>query len=372
MKVLIAGDFCPRNRVANLLDKGNFNTVLGDYKNNLPIANYYIVNFECPVVEGKAEPILKLGPNLRCSEKGMEAVKWAGFTCVTLANNHFKDYGEDGIKSTLEMCRKYELDVVGGGANLYEAAQTFYKNIDGVTLAIINCCEHEFSIATDNSAGSNPLNPIQQFYAIKEAKEKSDYVLVIVHGGHEYYQLPSIRMQETYRFFIDAGADAVVNHHQHCYSGYEFYNGKPIVYGLGNFCFDEGEGKGSWNEGCLAIIDFLKEPILELIPYIQCDKAPMVKMVPPHGFKESMKKLNDTRASKELLKNEMNEYYKKVSKSTRNVLNPVVNRYLRDLQYFHLFPDIISDNWLNVVHNHVMCEAHRDKLIYFLNHRHEF
>ena len=96
-----------------------------------------------------------------------------------------------------------------------------YKRKDGETLAIINCCEHEFSIADDDSAGANPLNPIQQYYKIKEARLNADYVLVIVHGGHEMYQLPSLRMVDTYRFFIDAGADAVVNHHQHCFSGYE-------------------------------------------------------------------------------------------------------------------------------------------------------
>ena len=34
------------------------------------------------------------------------------------------------------------------------------------------------------------------------------------------------------------GADAVVNHHQHCYSGYEVYKDKPVFYGLGNLLFD--------------------------------------------------------------------------------------------------------------------------------------
>ena len=51
-----------------------------------------------------------------------------------------------------------------------------YKEIDGQMLAIINCCEHEFSIATEITAGSNPLNAIQQYYSIKEARQKSDYV----------------------------------------------------------------------------------------------------------------------------------------------------------------------------------------------------
>ena len=54
-----------------------------------------------------------------------------------------------------------------------EASKILYKEIAGMTLAIINCCEHEFSIATEKTAGSNPLNPIKQYYAIKEAKEKA-------------------------------------------------------------------------------------------------------------------------------------------------------------------------------------------------------
>ncbi|MBQ9230187.1 MAG: CapA family protein [Prevotella sp.] len=59
-------------------------------------ADYSIVNFECPVADNRCQPIAKYGPNLRCSKRGVEAVKWAGFDCVTLANNHFLDYGEGG------------------------------------------------------------------------------------------------------------------------------------------------------------------------------------------------------------------------------------------------------------------------------------
>ena len=49
-----------------------------------------------------------------------------------------------------------------------------YKTINNQVFAFINCCEHEFSIASDISGGSNPLNPIVQYYAIQEAKEKAD------------------------------------------------------------------------------------------------------------------------------------------------------------------------------------------------------
>lgn len=49
------------------------------------------------------------------------------------------------------------------------------------------------------------MNPIAQYYDMQDASRKADYVIVIFHGGMEHYQFPSPRMQETYRFFIDAG-----------------------------------------------------------------------------------------------------------------------------------------------------------------------
>lgn len=47
--------------------------------------------------------------------------------------------------------------------NIQEAATTLYKQIGNEVLAVINCCEHEFSIANEKKAGSNPINPIAQY-----------------------------------------------------------------------------------------------------------------------------------------------------------------------------------------------------------------
>ena len=112
MKILIAGDFCPQYRVAEKFEHGDYESVLGDVKDIISHADYSIVNFECPVTKGSEKPIEKCGPNLQCSEKGMEAVKWAGFDCVTLANNHFLDYGKEGVEHTMEACEKYGIDTV--------------------------------------------------------------------------------------------------------------------------------------------------------------------------------------------------------------------------------------------------------------------
>lgn len=368
MKILVAGDFCPQHRVAELFEKGSFSHVLGDVKETIESADYSIVNFECPITKGGEKPIEKIGPNLQCGESGMQAVKWAGFDCVTLANNHFLDYGEEGVKNTLETCKKYDIDTVGGGVNLQEASRILYKEINGQTLAIINCCEHEFSIATEDTAGSNPLNPIQQYYAIKEAKSNADYVLVIVHGGHEMWQLPSPRMQETYRFFVDAGADAVVNHHQHCYSGYEIYKKKPIFYGIGNFCFDEkGCERGSWNEGYIVSLDFGKGVNFRIQPFNQCSNKARVQLLPESAFATRINSINNTITNLEQLTIETNRYYQNTSKLYSNIFEPIFNRFYLGAKRRGWLPSFISIKRRVIALDYISCESHCDKLLFYLN-----
>lgn len=370
MKVLVAGDYCPIERVDELINKGDFASVFSPVKKVVAHSDYSIVNLECPVLTRDARPIVKQGPNLKCSRKGVDALKWVGFKCVTLANNHFLDYGQRGVQDTLETLDSLGVDHVGGGMNLRDSSMILYKQIDGKTLAIINCCEHEFSIATASSAGSNPLNPVLQYKAIKEARDKADHVLVIVHGGHEHFQLPSPRMVDTYRFFVEAGADAVVNHHQHCFSGYEVWEGKPIFYGLGNFCFDNAYYReGNWTEGYCVIIDFSKSrPTFSIQPYIQCGKEPKIVMQPAQSLDEKLEKLNNTIADHDALKYAIEDYYESTSAVYGNIFEPLYNRLYLAAKHRGWLPSLISKKRILAAFNFVMCEAHRDKLIWWMNH----
>ena len=365
MKVLIAGDFCPRGEVAEAFEGGGFEKVLGEVKPFFSLSDYSLVNFECPVTDGSENPIVKQGVNLYCSKKGIDAVKWLGCNCVTLANNHFYDYGDAGVKNTLRICKEASIDTVGGGENITDASKVMYKQINGQVLAVINCCEREFSIATDTSGGANPLNPIRQYYAIREARLKADYVLVIVHGGHEHFQLPSPRMVETYRFFVDAGADAVVNHHQHCYSGYEFYNGKPILYGLGNFCFAANNRvQSSWYEGFFVIIDFSRGDIsFELHPYKQCDGNPEIRMLQQNVFDETLEALNAIITDQEALRKAVKEYYLTRSDSISGIFEPIRNRYYLGAKRRGWLPSLISRKRKLEATDYISCEAHRDILL---------
>jgi len=368
MKLLIAGDYCPQNRVIKLLEDRMYNTLFSDIKNIINGVDYSIVNIECPVYDGNVGAITKCGPNLKCSCEAMEAIKWAGFNCVTLANNHFYDYGENGIISTLDACSKIGLDYVGGGHNIKEASSVLYKNFFDKRIAIINCCEHEFSIASYEKGGANPINPVQQYYDIKNARENSDYVVLIVHGGYEHYQLPSPRMQELYRFYIDVGADVVINHHQHCYSGFEYYKNRPIVYGLGNFCFDSSYRNSKWNYGYLCIVDIDKDFELELVPYKQCTEEPGVEILSDtKTFDTEIAKLNSIIEDQDMLEKEFYNYMEVSS----NLYFPLIIPMGRILRFFVArgFPLLYSKKYISRLYNYITCESHIDKLRFDISKR---
>jgi hypothetical protein len=368
MKLLIAGDFCQKNRVYDTVKNRNYSLLFDDVKDVIHSADYSIVNFEFPIVKENItpSPLSKCGPNLKGTIEAVSAVKYAGFKCCALANNHILDQGEDCCIDTREALLNGDVDVVGAGANLYEAEQILYKTISGIKIAIINCCEHEFSIATPNSAGAAPLNPIKQYYQIKEACKQSDYVVVIVHGGHEHFQLPSSRMQETYHFFVDAGADVVVNGHQHCYSGYEIYNKKPIFYGIGNFCFDYPQRVDMpWNEGYMVELSLEKGEDIKylLIPYIQCNKEPGVRLLQDDKlFQDKLLKLNEIISSPAKLENELRRYYLKGEERSLDFFQPHYgNKVLYWLYRHNILPGLISKKQFLKVWNILECESHRDK-----------
>lgn len=368
MKVLIAGDYVPRNRLASLVEENRYNTIFDEVKDLVKAADYSIVNFESPIVEEGDTPISKCGPNLHCSRKAVDAIKYAGFKCVTLANNHIRDWGDSAVERTIKTLRDYGLDYVGAGENVNKAAAVLYHQHNKKTLAVINCCENEFSIASRCHYGANPLNLVRQYYAIQEAKKVADFVLIIIHGGHEHHQLPSPRMQDTYRFFIDVGADIIVNHHQHCYSGYEIYNGKPIIYGTGNFCMDKEPVRINepWNYGYMVEWNTDNPDHIRVIPYEQCGRDPIIHLLSQNAFDNRLNQLNRIIADRKTLELETEKYYSDWMPIVERVIEPVPNKYIAFLQRKHILPSFIFKRWLLKLEDYILCESHRDKMEHYL------
>lgn len=370
MKILIAGDFCDYGRVSDKIEKGEYDKLFSSVKPIIENADLSIVNFEFPIVMRKAKPIEKTGANLKGTPKSVNAIKYAGFKAATMANNHILDWGPDCLLDTINELKSNGIEPIGWkNPNTSYSEINYFSTCKG-NIAIINCCEREFSIAKDNIPGAIPLNPINQWYKIKEAKEKADTVIVIVHGGIEHYQFPTPRMKETYRFFIDAGADVVVNHHQHCFSGYEEYHGKPIFYGLGNFLFDrKGLYDTIWNNGYMVCFNIEDNKVtFELYPYKQCGKEPTVDLIEDRKeFYKELNEINEKISDDKLLERYMHEYVKKTEREFKTAFSPYSNRYLNALYIRGFLPDFRSQkSWL-IIQNLIRCESHRERLLQYID-----
>lgn len=368
MRILITGDYTTKNRGLDAIK--NKSAFSDEILNLFKKADFVLINFESPIADSSDEPIKKVGPNLRTTPESICYLQESGVNIVTLANNHFCDYGYNGVSKTIQTLHDYSIDYVGGGLCEQEIKKILYKECNHSTIAFLNYCEEEFSI--NDRFGSNHINPINVYYDIQEAKRNSDYIIIITHGGHEGYQLPSPRMKVLYRYFIDLGANVVVNHHQHCYSGYEKYHNGYIYYGLGNFFFDRGASTKSidslWNEGYILDIK-LKDGILDtdIIPYKQCkNNIIQVELMSNEElviFNKNIRRLNSIIVDDNLLKESFDSYVNKQYENYKIIFSPYSNRYLRGLCKKGLLPSFINEKQLLHILNTIRCESHRDLAI---------
>lgn len=145
-------------------------------------------------------------------------LKEGSIEMVNISNNHIYDYLQQGFDDTLETLDNAGLLYSGEG---YKA---FYES-QGITMASLGY------------QGWNTDIKDQVKSDIEEVRDQADIVIVSFHWGIETKNYPNDVQLELGRFAIDAGADVVAGHHPHVIQGIDKYNGKYIVYSLGNFCF---------------------------------------------------------------------------------------------------------------------------------------
>ena len=364
ISINIFGDFVPIER--GVLEVKNKTAINQSILEIICKSDLNILNLECPIFDGKLSPINKIGRTLFAPTYTLPYLKDVGFELVTLANNHIRDYGDNGVSSTILACENNHVQYIGAGKNIDEAQKIKIIACKEKKIAFINVCENEFSIAGADFAGACPLDLPTNFSQIKYGKERADYVFVIFHGGIEFYQLPSPRMKKICRFFVTAGADAVICHHPHCFSGYEIFQNAPIFYSLGNFYFDNNKRKnGSWNEGFFFYF-FLNESLsFTITPYTQCnDKATVALMNQQEikKFEESITKLNQIILNDKKLEEEYNKF---VNSRYLHYISSTITfgNLFQGLVRKNLFPLLLSKKCALFLLNNIRCESHRDLLI---------
>lgn len=161
-------------------------------------------------------------------------LKDTGFNALNVANNHARDFGEQGFADTGENLRKAAIAVVG------LKGQFASLQVKGLRVGLVGFGFYPHQNMVQDLALAGQL--------IAQAKAQSDYVVVTFHGGAEgddavfHGNSNEIFLGEDRgnavafsRAAIDAGADVVVGHGPHVLRAMECYQGRPIFHSLGNF-----------------------------------------------------------------------------------------------------------------------------------------
>lgn len=164
----------------------------------------------------------------------------AGYTLLTLANNHTMDFGPEALESTIQALDQQGLGHAGAGRDLAEARRPAFVEVKGRKVAVLAYSltyPQEFWASKDRP-GCAPADGYMMKEDIQAVRTQgADLVIVCCHWGQEKHTRLRSYQPNLAHLAIDAGADAVVGHHPHIWQGLEIYNGKPIAYAIGNFAF---------------------------------------------------------------------------------------------------------------------------------------
>ena len=267
-KILIGADFVPTQSNELLFGSGNLEELFGkELLSILSDAECRIFNLEMPLT-ARDSPLEKCGPALRGKPETVKTYHNLHVDLLTLANNHIMDQGEEGLNDTIKVLTEHGIHYVGAGKDLTQAQEPYIIHCNnGKKIGVYACTEHEFSVAEANKPGANPFDSYESFDHVNHLEDCCDYVIVLYHGGKEFYRYPSPLLQKTCRKFIEKGANLVITQHSHCVGSQETYQGGCIVYGQGNFLFDGGKTE-FWRTGILISLD---------TDSFSCEWVPVVK-----------------------------------------------------------------------------------------------
>ena len=157
-------------------------------------------------------------------------------------HNHVYDYGADALYDTADLLDLAGIPYVGGGRDIQEAKEPVYFIVNGIKVGFVAASNGErikyTPQATENTPGIlRAYDTTEYNEVIQKASKECDYLIAYIHWGTEDSNYLNENQQRWGREFLASGADIVVGGHPHVLQGMEEYNGKIILYSLGNFCF---------------------------------------------------------------------------------------------------------------------------------------
>lgn len=253
MKMIAVGDIMLGRSVGKRLEKSDsgYSTAFSDVSGLLGQGDIVFANLEAPMTDSIHSLSRDKKIILKSSPKSSEALKKAGFNLVSLANNHMLDYYSEGMFDTMALLEKGGILHSGAGKNLEEARKPAIIEKNGIRLGLLSYTDMVQYIYAGNpslkyAADTDKAGVTPRIYEyiredIAGIRAQVDLVAISLHWGVEESFTVTPEQVEFAHKLLDEGADIILGHHPHQFQGIEIYKGKPILYSLGNFIFDQND-----------------------------------------------------------------------------------------------------------------------------------
>jgi poly-gamma-glutamate capsule biosynthesis protein CapA/YwtB (metallophosphatase superfamily) len=158
----------------------------------------------------------------------------AGFDVLSLANNHARDFGEEGRTETMAALDRAGIHHSG------RVGEFASFEVNGLSVAVLAYAvtknsnmllDYELAEQTVGEFATTHNVVIVSFHGGAEGQD----VTHLPFGDEEYYGEPRGDVVRFARMVVDAGADLVIGHGPHVVRAMERYNDRLIAYSLGNF-----------------------------------------------------------------------------------------------------------------------------------------
>ncbi len=236
----------------NILTAKGYQYSLKKFTAFLEQAEFVIANLETPVTDLAISPLKGKKDYLHWSDltKTPKALYDNNIRIVSLANNHSLDFGVEGLEQTFQSLKKFNIQCLGAGVDEESAAQplkfNYLLNQQPLQLVIAAGFEYRkkyekeyYFYSGKNKAGTNAWTIDRATVQLKEIRLSNPKAIVVAypHFGKNYAWKTKEQTALAHAL-IDAGADIVIGHGAHVMQEIEQYNGRWIIYNLGNFVFN--------------------------------------------------------------------------------------------------------------------------------------
>ncbi len=268
------GDIMPARGVDKaLLSSDGVQRVFGDTLPALRSCALLLANLEAAATSEGAKT--RKTYTFRFAPAALGALREAGFSYLSVANNHTFDFGPRGFLDTLANLSLWGLGTSGAGDNVREASVPFVTHFGALEIRILSFAAYpvdrtgfdgrKVARAAPDRPGTLWLDQ-EGLDAAARAFSPGSFNIALVHGGEEWSTLPTTDQRRLYTELARAGADLVVGSHPHVLQGLQVFQGSLISYSLGNFLFPGMDGTDGGEDSVILKLGLYQGRIRYVVP----------------------------------------------------------------------------------------------------------